>query len=393
MLTVYTWEVSNNGVGGWGVANADDDTSDQDLSVDGKGKYYRVVVTYEDEAGFDERIVSPVIKLGKLAGPTTAPSITGSLASLFQDADSDDLTFEFGIPDGANLGTDEDGSDAGSLYTGNEQLVTFDSSTGRLTWQSDPRRGTDGNENYDGTETDEQGNLLAFTLTADDGSGNTAVTYIKVRINAAPTGVTVTPDTATITETKNAVAVKIADLDVQDLNDGEHKFGTHTFASIDSRFEIRYTGGAKVGARGASDSDDDGSTWELWLKKGAAVDFNERGDAGNSITIRFTATDGGGESSPFESGQNQIVITVLNDPDDDTDPADTVPGLKDDEDDGDPTDTEEDGASDDDQDGGLPPLPPPAMATSLDEDFAGLDSIEEDLLDSFVLAIDDIDVA
>ena len=86
----------------------------------------------------------------------------------------------------------------------------------------------------------------------------------------------------------------------------------------------------------------------------------------------------------------QVTITIDNDVSDDTDPADTVPGLKDDEDDADPTDNEEDGATDDDQDGGLPPPPPPAMS------LVGLEDLSvdtDDLLDSFVLAIDDIDVA
>ena len=55
-----------------------------------------------------------------------------------------------------------------------------------------------------------------------------------------------------------------------------------------------------------------------------------------------------------------------------------MPGLKDDE--PDDEDDEADG-TDSDQDGGLPLPPPPAM------------SFADDLLDEYVLAIDDMDIA
>ena len=81
----YSWEVSDNGRGGWEEVNqgADDDTSTLELD-DGKGKYYRAVVTYdgdgEDGTGTEmESVYSDPIRVSNVRDATaTAPAITGN---------------------------------------------------------------------------------------------------------------------------------------------------------------------------------------------------------------------------------------------------------------------------------------------------------------------------
>ena len=87
-----SFEVSDNGRGGWTAIDKDDvefdpdtDTTSLDLD-DGKGKYYRAVATYDADTGDDsakERVVSDPIQVADVrdddsAAPTPTPSITGS---------------------------------------------------------------------------------------------------------------------------------------------------------------------------------------------------------------------------------------------------------------------------------------------------------------------------
>ena len=76
----YTWEVSDNGRGGWTTVDADDATNDLTLTLaNGNGKFYRLVATYTDDAGGSERHTSDAVQIGDL--PTTVqpvPTVTGS---------------------------------------------------------------------------------------------------------------------------------------------------------------------------------------------------------------------------------------------------------------------------------------------------------------------------
>ena len=85
----YTWQVSDNGRGGWtDVAEPDPDTStdvnealeDTTLTLaNGDGKYYRLVATYTDDAGGSERHASQAVHISDLpAAARSAPTVTGS---------------------------------------------------------------------------------------------------------------------------------------------------------------------------------------------------------------------------------------------------------------------------------------------------------------------------
>ena len=87
----FTWEYSANGRGGWqdfdadGVADDDPntdgiqdnpDTNIATIPADVAGNYVRLVVTFNDDNGTPERIVSDTIKVGTIA-TAAAPAITG----------------------------------------------------------------------------------------------------------------------------------------------------------------------------------------------------------------------------------------------------------------------------------------------------------------------------
>ena len=84
----YTWESSINGRGGW-TEFADDDTSDGTAATGSspatettaipeseEGKYVRLVATFQDESGREERVDGQAIKVGEVA-TAAAPAITG----------------------------------------------------------------------------------------------------------------------------------------------------------------------------------------------------------------------------------------------------------------------------------------------------------------------------
>ena len=162
---------------------------------------------------------------------------------------------------------------------------------------------------------------------------------------------------------------------MMDQNLNTDMFGTHK-VTLSGRgadqFEVVET----------DDDETDGSTWEIRLKDDAVFDFEklatakEKTNKATSIelSITVTATDGGGSSTKGVFKVTVVDAKTDDDPDappmtpktDDPDPE--VPGLEDD-------------ADDSDNDG--PVIPP---------DDGGA-FIGDDLLDDFVAAIDDIDVA
>ena len=363
------------------------------------------------------------IEMPPAANPGDRISVShmeGSVADLFFDSDGDDLTYSITAvtrgpsttttPTAGTVATDVLLQDGVYRVSWNEladdgvtvvrlpqvqQALTVDQDTGALTYF------TNLNQRHDSDDTDGQGNFLTFTITATDNAANTATpptATLTVRINVAPTeiaftdsggtavnlgaGTTADPAHAVLDPTdsttafavaenvKNQAEVNLGTIDVIDQNLVTDSFGTHTWKVSDSRFEVREE----------ATTDNNGSTFVLWLKEGASFDYEKDGDKMGTLTVTLTATDGGDLS---KSGKFTIQITdVAEDPPPPVTPvtpADpTTPGLKDDS-----NGLDEDG----------PVVPPPDPGAFIDEDdFIGL-HIEDDLLDQFVISIDDIDIA
>ena len=356
--------------------------------------------------------------------------MTFDASALFHDPDGDDLMYTItGVtPDAATLSTEATATTEGTAATLEDsvfrvhkavwdatlatpasvtsddlqQSISINPSTGEITYITDLSHGHDGTggEDNDGT-----GNTLTVALSVTDGdAGTTAITdqTVVVRINVSPTAIEFTgagqptpinaagnlskmkatptaftvdddtntpadagtdPDLYTIAENvQNQPAVVLGTLDVQDENLNTHKFGTHSWKVSDDRFEV--VKGAAVAA--------DGSAWTLQLKQGATFDYEAKGDPNykdGTLTVELTATDGGGLSTKAyfsikisdvtEEAPPPVTPPATPDPE--------VPGLEDD-------------ADDSDDDG--PVIPP-------DDGGAFID----DLLDQFVISIDDIDIA
>ena len=281
-----------------------------------------------------------------------------------------------------------------------QQSLAIDSKTGEITYF------TDQSHTHDGSNTDGEGNWLTFEISATDSKAGTTVATqdVTIRINVAPTAIHLTTGTdpaltdgagATLSDAalsakkamptaftvadgtntpdddgteddlytiaenlKNQPAVVLGTLNVQDENAIAHKYGTHSWTVSDSRFEV-VKGAATPG---------DGSMWTLRIKQGATFNYEADGDKAGTLVVTITATDGGGLKT---SAHFSIQISDVDEPAPTRPPApdpepDTVPGLEDD-------------ADDSDEDG---PVVPPDGGMFID-----------DLLDQFVISIDDIDVA
>jgi hypothetical protein len=354
--------------------------------------------------------------------------ITFDASTLFHDPDGDDLMYTItGVEAGNEYRegtTTAGGGREGTLHKGGlvwreyrleleagdetvtddlQQSISINPSTGEITYITDLSHGHDGTG---GEANDGKGNWLTVVLSVTDGdAGTVAITdqTVVIRINVAPTAIelmgtdssgetpagpninnaagnlsdmkasptaltnpdnTNQPDDAdtdndlyTIAENvQNQPAVNLATLDVQDENLKTHKFGTHTWKVSDDRFDV------------VRDADMDGSTWILQLKRGASFDYEKDGDKKGTLTVELTATDGGGLST---KAYFSIKISDVNEEAPERPTPETsdpeVPGLEDD-------------ADDSDNDG--PVIPP-------DDGGAFID----DLLDQFVITIDDIDIA
>ena len=452
-LPVYTWQQSANGVGGWTDLETAADRGDTmvDLgATGGSGLYYRVVVTYTDNGGVDERIEGSAEQVGKLA-TKAAPTVTGSVnvggtlivdsgtgsvqwqkmtmdgwvnlpgatgdltltselggmtlralvtyrdakgvtaiaatanqvipdvvdtdpvsignheitavvmapakatdpsvitrveqtvdvASLFQDADGDKLTYTTAVDQGLDA-------------TGN--YLRFDPNTGKLIYI------TDNQGAHDGQAVDGQGNVVNIVISASDAQGTAAESTVSIRLNVAPTAVT-GGDTASIgQETTSSTAQDLVTLNVQDENSTAHDFGAYKWEVSDDRFEITVStdGRQRGGPEGQGGQGVPGNC-NHWRGEGDGYRYGQGGrsqDHARSHSLGHQRHDQRSDDPP--------------------DKPDPVPGLKDDDDDGDDT-TDGD---DRDTDGGLPPPPPPATMM-----------IEDDLLNDFVIAMDDIDIA
>ncbi len=351
---------------------------------------------------------------------------TFDASSLFFDADGDDLTYTITAaptlavdatagddtadpPVAAVSGVASELGTGGSVYRVYEtedvdgtdentenvlQSFSIDKDTGMVTYITDREQG------HDGTDTDGTGNTLTFTISAEDAAGTAATSQVMVRVNVTPTEIQAVTGTATANEALMApgrgvtgtalndgtddisytddaenAAATVATINVIDQNLVTDKFGTH-------KVTLTGRGADQFEVVGEDTSDNNGSTWEIRLKADAVFDFEalrtakEKTDGDTSITlsITVTATDGGGLVT------KGVFSVVVEDADTDDDPETvtpptpeteepSVPGLEDD-------------ADDSDNDG--PVIPPDDGGAFIDHD---------DLLDQFVISIDDIDIA
>ena len=491
----FTWESSENGRGGWKTFDDDDDGTNNDamteIPADEQGKYVRLVVTFKDDNGTNERVVSDAIKVGAIAtleidamdaevaivvGPladgavpvdrvltidnlpkgasvqwlsgttpivgatgneftvtsaqagstisavitsldangaatsivtvvTTAnvvgtvaansapqvvaeegadihdvgaatndageifkTSTTVNMASLFDDAEDDKLTFNFTEP-ALGFGTDQnaaDGSGDIDIYEsagtdGNatlDQLLFVNEATGAVQYF------TTLTHTHDGIATDGKGNLVTMTLVANDGTADDSASVdVSLRIDVEAKSI-IAGAAAAVTENVEAprAGMDIATIDVQDENMTDHAYGSYTFTVSDpARFQV------------VPDTMD-GSRGVLKLKAGASLDFEADTTAtGDTMSVTVTATPKDPDS-PFGATTQAVVITIRDDPTDNPDvppPETDVPGLKDNEqmDTDDTEDGDDDGGDDtEEEDGGTPAADAMAAFASMLDD-------------------------
>ena len=383
-----------------------------------------------ETTGEDSEIAVELNAMMGMNQPTKV--VTFDASDLFHDPDGDALTYSITMFDTATLVSSAATDAAEGRVVELLDLDGVASTTGGLVWRVhkavwdtdttasvtsddlqqslaiDPKTGeityfTDLSHTHDGNADDGAGNVLTFTISATDNDAGTTTPpteTVTVRINVAPTAIefATTGTTASLENTsgnlsakkamptalviadgddegteldpytiaenlKNQPAVVLGALDVQDENfsgtsaDPAHKYGTHSWTVSDSRFEV------------VRDADDDGSTWTLRIKQGATFNYEADGDKAGTLVVTITATDGGGLKT---SAHFSIQISDVDEPTPTQPPAEepdpkTVPGLEDD-------------ADDSDEDG--PVVPPEDGGMFID-----------DLLDQFVISIDDIDIA
>ena len=333
---------------------------------------------------------------------------TVDLSTLFRDLNGDRLTFEVtafsdsGVTDRSTTGDPRNTEFVGGST---DHVVSFkiDGNNGMLTYVTDLESGHDGS----GNNGDGLGNWVSFTVRANDGKtavGDRPTAMVNVRLNVKPSDITATEVTDaggyTQQEQTFTADTHIADLNVIDENfSGSatapgHPYGIHTVTVSDDRFGIRHNIGT---TDPTEDDDDDGSTWELYIKKGATFDFDAAMDAdpdttGKQVQIKLTitATDGGGKMIEKE---DLIIISITNDDNDDAEQpgaGDNVPGLSDNEENDDNDKTDDGSGTDTDDDGGWTPPPPGMSLGGIIEDFVdNMDGFEQDLLEDFLLKIDD----
>lgn len=334
---------------------------------------------------------------------------TGSVAGMFFDSDRDDLTYTLvgdSVDDGANgiqpgdtvfrssQTTTDEADNAGQI------IFTLNGVTGDFMFYTN--RALSHDNNATDTDSDGGGNWFTVSIEAHDGMADDTDTTdddltVNVRVNVAPTDIFInsaatgadkanaTDSTISLAETDDFDAATAAGttsiaLDVQDLNDGigddAHSYGTHTVTVDDKRFEVV----SEVESGGTEDND--GSTWVLRVKDGVEFDFEDDDDEdadattdGKQIVLKITATDGGGKKT---EGYVTFTLTDVqtDDPQDNQPSANAGSGG---------VMTTGGNAGDDDGPGNAPG----DGGAWIDEQHF----IEVDLLEEFVISIDDIDIA
>ena len=331
----------------------------------------------EDSAPIVDPDASKIIDLGAApAKDGVYKMLSGkvNMASLFEDVEGL-ASFEFGTPTGGGFGQDEITVGALNLYSdlrddGSDQILVVNEQNGEVEYH-----GTQA-QNHGGTPSDGEGNFITVQLTATDKARATASTDVMLRIDAAATGIEVDGTGATAASRKpyaletdpniarvlteeievkaNSQGVQTnkqvaAMIDIQDSNQGKHKYGQYNFEVV----------GDWEGIFEVVRDKNDGSMATLRLATGQELDFetikgNPDDDGYKSIVVEVKATPVDMANSGFKVETIGITVKVANDPNDGEDvpvmppPTDTVPGLDDDE-------------EDSDEDGGTP-APMDAMA-------------------------------
>ena len=312
---------------------------------------------------------------------------TGSVAGLFFDSDQDDLTYSL-------VGDSVDDGAAGiqpgdTVYrtADDDQILTLNKETGAITYYTSNTMSHGSNTADDGV-----GNVFTVSVEASDGKSDTAdddtddIT-INVRVNVAPTaidlgGADLGSDAASATdsgvsfdETDDYDGTVSFDLNVQDLNLTTDPFGMHDVVVDDKRFEV--------------ESNEAGTTWTVTVKDGAEFDYEDDeadNQMGGVITLKITATDKGGKKV------DGYITVALNDVGTDTSNGEGNENTED------PQYEEPSGSGADSggvmttgagSDGpGDPPAPGDGGLWVEEQHFFDLD-----LLDEFVISIDDVDIA
>ena len=316
----------------------------------------------------------------------------GNVSGFFFDADGDDLTYTLvgaAVDDGA-----EGIQPGNTVYRSedDEQIFTLNKETGAITYYTN--NGTSHGFVEGGTAqadppADGAGNLFRVSVESSDGKPDatddtTDDVTIDVRVNVAPTDIFInsaatgadkasaTDSTLTFAETAEFDATDggttSVELDVQDLNLNTDDFGSHTVTVDDNRFTLERTAGTDM------------SQWTLGVKEDAEFDYEHEDNPMGVITLKLTATDKGGKSV-----ERYVTVTLTD--------VDTGTG-EGNENTEDPQYEEPDtsgagsggimttgaGAGDDDDGAGDPP------------GDGGL-WVDEDLLNDFVISIEDFDIA
>ena len=288
---VYTWQQSANGVSGWEVADGDDVTTDQILTLaNGNGLYYRLVVTYIDEQGEPERIASDGVKVGDvaaLADDTATPSLTGQWViggtQRVNAPEVKDVTVGVQWQMRMNAGTVEDPE----FY-----WVDIAGATGRTL----------------AITSDYAGKSLRVVVTHSDKDGITSTTILPSSTGQAISDtITNTAPRATMTEdyeieaqiddTKGVVVTKV----------------THTvpvatlFDDLDGD-TLTYTVTAGPGTDLVPTVDSDPKSGAIWISANDAglLSF----DANTGELIYATDEKGGHDGDPADGGGNVVSLTI-----------------------------------------------------------------------------------
>ena len=315
---------------------------------------------------------------------------TGSVAGRFFDADGDDLTYTL-VGDQADDGAGGV-QPGGTVYRSEEedQILTINSDTGNITYYTSNGTTHDDDTTND-PDGDGAGNIFTVMVQATDDAMPAATSgddlTVNVRVNVAPTAIHLNGNAlqsdaempATVSEqsfdeTAEHAGGNLVTLDVQDLNLNTDLFGTHDLAVDDSRFEVARVDGTDM------------SMWTLSVKEDAEFDFEHEDNPMGVVTVKVTATDKGGKKT--EGYISFQINDVGGDNDDSVDPQYEAPATT-----GAGSGGIAMGSSTADDDDGQGNAPGDGGAFIDVDDVHVLNIETDDLLDSYVLAIDDIDVA
>ena len=331
-------------------------------------------------------------------------SLSGTidLASLFNDIEGIG-SYAFGAPTGGGFGADLIAAGVPlDLYADlddprSDQILVVNEATGAIEYRSTQA------QDHGGDVGDGAGNFIIMPLTATDKGGEAVSTNVMLRIDAAATGIEVdgtpaTPATAAMnkpyalmanaagyadsaTALTEEITVKADDkgvqtnpqvaamIDVQDDNEGKHKYGQYDFKVV----------GEWAGVFEVVRDKADGSMATLRLATGAKLDFEAiKGtpddDGNKSIVVHVEATPVDMANSGFKVQSVGITVKVADDPNDgdnviSTQPpgSNKVPGLKDDAGETHADDTDDADGGDDDEDGGTPPPMDTMTMSTLDD--------------------------